>query len=127
MKKYIVFSLKYIKVDSIKLIMNSLQQEEEQWINYLSGEDLTFLKRFLLASGSLKELAKSYGISYPTVRLRLDRLIAKVTVVESQRDKDNFERMARGLCADGCFDTETLRILLKTHRDQKEGRDDEST
>ena len=107
--------------------MNPLRQEEERWIEFLSGEDLTFLKRFLLASGSLKELAKSYGISYPTVRLRLDRMIAKVTVVEAQGDKDNFERMARGLCADGQFDTATLKVLLEAHREQKKGQNNEST
>jgi hypothetical protein len=39
----------------------------------LTEEDLAFLKRFLMTSGSLKELAGAYGISYPTVRLRLDR------------------------------------------------------
>jgi hypothetical protein len=39
----------------------------------------------VLASGSLTELAQAYGISYPTVRLRLDRLIAKVKVLENQK------------------------------------------
>ena len=34
-----------------------------------------FIKKFLLASGSLKEVAGLYGVTYPTVRLRLDRLI----------------------------------------------------
>ena len=31
--------------------------------------------RLVLASGSLKSLAGSYGVSYPTIRVRLDRLI----------------------------------------------------
>ena len=48
-----------------------------RWIDELSDEDLAFLRRFLLASGTLKQLAEDYGISYPTVRLRLDRLIAE--------------------------------------------------
>ena len=47
------------------------------WIADLDEQDLTFVKRFLLASGSLKEVAAQYGVSYPTVRLRLDRLIQK--------------------------------------------------
>jgi hypothetical protein len=106
--------------------MKAARPEEQRWIEFLSGEDLTFLKRFLLASGSLKELARSYGISYPTVRQRLDRLIAKVSVVERQRDKDRFERMARGLCADGQFDTGTLRALLEAHREEMKGQDDAS-
>ena len=44
------------------------------WLEYMSEEDLAFIKRFVLASGSLKDVAAGYGISYPTVRLRLDRL-----------------------------------------------------
>lgn len=44
----------------------------------LDDEDMTFIKRFLLASGSMKEVAAQYGVSYPTVRLRLDRLIQKI-------------------------------------------------
>ena len=64
-----------------------------RWIELLDEEDLAFLKRFVLASGSLKELAQAYGISYPTVRLRLDRLIAKIEIFESQRSMSDFEPM----------------------------------
>ena len=48
------------------------------WLAELTDEDLQFLRRLLLSSGSLKELARIYSVSYPTVRARLDRLIAKV-------------------------------------------------
>ena len=48
------------------------------WLAGLDEEDVSFIKNFLLASGSLKEAAALYGVSYPTVRLRLDRLIAKI-------------------------------------------------
>ncbi|MEG1658804.1 MAG: DUF2089 family protein, partial [Oscillibacter sp.] len=41
------------------------------WMTGLEEEDLTFVKKFILASGSLKEVAALYGVSYPTVRLRL--------------------------------------------------------
>ena len=40
------------------------------WMSNLDDEDMTFIKRFLLASGSMKEVAAQYGVSYPTVRLR---------------------------------------------------------
>lgn len=39
-------------------------------------------KKFILASGSLKEMARQYGVTYPTVRLRLDKLIQKIKVNE---------------------------------------------
>ncbi len=44
----------------------------------LEQEGATFLKNFVLKSGSLKEIAKLYEVSYPTVRLRLDKLIQKI-------------------------------------------------
>lgn len=43
-----------------------------EWMAELDEEDVAFIRRFLLASGSLKEVAGEYGVSYPTVRLRLD-------------------------------------------------------
>lgn len=41
----------------------------------LSADQQQFAMDFILASGSLKEMAAKYGISYPTVRARLNRLI----------------------------------------------------
>ena len=43
------------------------------WMVNLDDEDVSFIKRFLLASGSLKEMAKQYEVTYPTVRLGLAR------------------------------------------------------
>ena len=89
---------------------------ERRWLDHLDPEDLAFLKRFVLASGSLKETAETYGISYPTVRLRLDRLIAKIRVFESSDVQDEFERVLRAAHVDGKIDVETLRKLLDAHR-----------
>jgi hypothetical protein len=85
------------------------------WIDGLSDEDLMFVKRFLLASGSLKQLAAAYGISYPTVRLRLDRLIQKIELLDHHRPASPFERRLRALYADGRLDLETLKALLAAH------------
>ncbi len=41
----------------------------------LSPEQQRFAVEFILASGSLKEMAKILDVSYPTVRARLDRII----------------------------------------------------
>ena len=53
-----------------------------EWMAGLEDEDLVFIKKFVLASGSLKEMAGEYGVTYPTVRLRLDRLIQKIKLSE---------------------------------------------
>ena len=46
---------------------------------------MEFIKKFMLASGSLKEMARQYGVTYPTVRLRLDKLIQKIKVNDEFR------------------------------------------
>ncbi|HET6427775.1 MAG TPA: DUF2089 family protein [Phycisphaerae bacterium] len=86
------------------------------WIGRLSDEDLAFVKRFVLASGSLKALAEAYGVSYPTIRLRLDRLIEKIRIIDDMEIADELERQARMLMADGKIDGQTLRALLAAHR-----------
>jgi hypothetical protein len=49
----------------------------------LAPEDLLFVEQFLLASGSLKEMAHQLEISYPTVRNRLNHIIEKVQAMRS--------------------------------------------
>ena len=94
------------------------QESRKTWIDFLSEEDLAFVKRFVLASGSLKEMAKAYGITYPTVRLRLDRLIEKIKVVDDQQVTSPFERLARAQYADGKIEAATLKLLLKAHQEE---------
>ena len=89
------------------------------WIERLSSEDLSFLKRFVLASGSLKSVAKLYAISYPTVRLRLDRLIQKIEIFDAEDEMTEFERQLRASYADGKLDLQTFEQLLKAHREDK--------
>jgi hypothetical protein len=81
------------------------------WLAVLDDDDVAFLRRFLLADGSLKDLAAGYGISYPTVRGRLDRLIAKVTAAESAPADDPFERTLRAKVADGSVSPAAARDL----------------
>jgi hypothetical protein len=88
-----------------------------RWLDALEDEDLAFVKRFLLASGSLKEVAENYGVSYPTVRLRLDRVIQKVRILDDATAGDDHERQMRALAADGKFDTHTLKTLLKSYKE----------
>jgi len=39
-------------------------------------EHQRFIELFVLAGGSLKEIAEQTGVSYPTVRSRLDKVIS---------------------------------------------------
>ena len=48
----------------------------------LPEEDQAFIIRLIEASGSLKEMARVYGISYPTIRNRLDSLINRIEKIK---------------------------------------------
>ena len=91
------------------------------WIGGLEEEDLSFVRRFVLASGSLKEVAAQYGVSYPTVRLRLDRLIEKIRLAETAGE-DPYVSMVKRLALDGRMDYETARLLISEYRKTKEER-----
>ena len=91
------------------------------WLSGMSEEDLGFIKRFLMASGSLKDVATEYGISYPTVRLRLDRLIEKMKLYEKHTHKDPFETLLRSAHIDGKIDLPTLTTLLTAYRKERKG------
>lgn len=86
------------------------------WLTQLNDEDFQFLRRFVLGSGSLKSLAEEYGVSYPTVRARLDRLIAKVEAASDPRVADPFQRKLRTLTADGQLSAPVARELLDAYR-----------
>ena len=58
----------------------------------LDPEDQEFVVEFLKASGSLKDMAKSYGVSYPTLRNRLDSVIEKIQSLEVDFNKNKEER-----------------------------------
>lgn len=87
-----------------------------QWLAMLDDEDLAFIRRLVLASGSLKAVAQEYGISYPTVRLRLDRLIAKIRAAEAAHELSEFEQILRVSFADGKVDKVTMKKLLAAHK-----------
>lgn len=90
-----------------------------QWMLALEQEDATFLKNFALKSGSLKEIAKMYGVSYPTVRLRLDKLIQKIEMCD-QQEEEPFQTFIKGLAVDSRIDVETAKIIIEKYKKEKE-------
>ncbi len=96
------------------------------WITFLGEEDLSFVRRLVLASGSLKQIAQQYGVTYPTIRLRLDRLIAKIQAVEQYSEVSEFERLLRAQLADQKLSLETFRVLLSAHLKEQENTDEPS-
>ncbi len=44
----------------------------------LDNDEQDFVRNFILESGSLKAMASRLGVSYPTVRNRLDQIITRL-------------------------------------------------
>lgn len=85
----------------------------------LEDEDVSFIKRFLLASGSLKEMASQYGVTYPTVRLRLDRLIQKIQINDNS-ETDPYVSLIKRLAVSDKIDFDTAKILIHEYKKTKE-------
>mgnify|MGYP001108433859 CR=1 FL=1 len=89
------------------------------WIFALEQEDAAFLKNFVLKSGSLKEIARLYEVSYPTVRLRLDKLIQKIEL-NDQKEEEPFLVFIKGLAVDARIDLETAKMIIEKYKREKE-------
>ncbi len=89
------------------------------WMSNLDEEDMAFMKRFMLASGSLKEVSRQYGVSYPTVRLRLDRLIQKIRLGE-ETEQEPYIALIKRLAVDDKLDVDAAKILINKYKKLKE-------
>ena len=85
------------------------------WMAELEEEDLTIVKKFLLASGALKEMARQYGVTYPTVRLRLDRVIQKIRMAEDVA-ADPFIATVKRLAINERLDLDTAKLLIAEYK-----------
>ena len=88
------------------------------WFLALEQEDAAFLKNFVVKSGSLKEIARLYGVSYPTVRLRLDRLIQKIALSDHQ-EEEPFPAFIKGLAVDSRIDLETAKLIIEKYQKER--------
>ena len=88
------------------------------WMTNLEEEDVAFIKKFILASGSLKEVAGQYGVTYPTVRLRLDRLIQKIKIGEDTAAAPYIATIKR-LAVSDRLDFDTAKLLIAEYKKTK--------
>lgn len=91
-----------------------------EWMANLEEEDLVFIKKFLLSSGSLKEMARQYGVTYPTVRLRLDRLIQKIQLSD-QVEGEPYIALIKRLALQDKLDFGTAKLLITQYKKQQGG------
>ena len=116
--KIFIFYLKYKYVILQKEVIN--METVPMWMKNLDDEDMIFIKRFLLASGSLKEVAKLYGVTYPTVRVRLNKLIDKIKLAEDKTDNDEFVELIKRYVIDEDIEFDVAKNLITEYKKIKE-------
>ncbi|PGN01165.1 hypothetical protein CN955_25480 [Priestia megaterium] len=89
------------------------------WILALDKESLEFIRKFILNSGSLKNMSNLYDVSYPTVRAKLDRLIKKIEI-HSQEEDVEFVNMIKGFVIDERISLEVAKIIIEKYKKEKD-------
>jgi hypothetical protein len=83
----------------------------------LPADDLDLIVRLVLHSGSLKDLAATYKVSYPTIRARLDRVIDRLQTLLDGRQPDPLTDLLASLVEQGEM-TPTAARRIKTLADR---------
>ena len=65
----------------------------------LSAEDQVFVAAFVRSHGSIKEMEQVFGVSYPTIKARLNRIASALSFIETDPKPSRaevLERLKRG-------------------------------
>jgi hypothetical protein len=76
----------------------------------LSLEDQIFVMAFLRSHGSIKEMEQTFGVSYPTIKARLNRLSGQLRFVDNNPSPSRSEVLER-LTAGEISADEAIRAL----------------
>ncbi|MBC6972424.1 DUF2089 family protein [Bacillus sp. Xin] len=95
------------------------REEIPSWVLSLDKESLEFIRKFILNSGSLKNMSDLYDVSYPTVRAKLDRLIKKIEV-HSKEDDVEFVNMIKGFVIDERISLDVAKVIIEKYKKEKD-------
>lgn len=94
------------------------REEIPSWILSLDKESLEFIRKFILNSGSLKNMSAVYDVSYPTVRAKLDRLIKKIEL-HNKEDEVEFVNMIKNLVIDERISLEVAKVIIDKYKKER--------
>ena len=83
-----------VVVERVRVVQDDISVEGEfelPPLARLSAEDQVFVAAFVKGHGSIKEMEKTFGISYPTVKGRLNRIAEKFDFIEIEEADDKRE------------------------------------
>ena len=89
----------------------------------LAEEDLDLVLQLVLASGSLKDLAQVYQVSYPTIRLRVDRVIERLQRQLAGKTEDPMMHLLADLIEKREISVPGARAVRDLYRRQREKED----
>lgn len=77
----------------------------------LSEEQQSFIELFVLSSGSLKEMAGILGVTYPTVRARLDEIIEALK--DEMKEREGYKKELLDKIEKGKISPEKVADIIK--------------
>lgn len=94
------------------------KNEVPAWVLSLELDEIEFIKKFILSSGSLKELAKDYNVSYPTVRIRVDRIIQKIEL-NSKAENEPFIAYIKQMAIEDRISIDDAKKIIDKYRQER--------
>ena len=61
----------------------------------LTMEDQVFVSAFIRCHGSIREMEKYFGVSYPTIKSRLSRIAEQLEFIKVERGEDKSDILSR--------------------------------
>ncbi|MBZ5482382.1 DUF2089 family protein [Bacillus sp. T_4] len=95
------------------------REEVPSWIMALDKESVEFIRKFILNSGSLKNMSTLYDVSYPTVRAKLDRLIKKIELHSKEEDVE-FINMIKSFVIDERISLDVAKVIIEKYKGEKD-------
>ena len=89
-------------ITAVRLTTSDITIKGEFELPPLAGlryEDQVFVSEFVRCHGSIKYMEKAFGISYPTVKNRLNRIVQQLQLVEVEQVTEHdevFDLLERG-------------------------------
>lgn len=87
-----------IMVERVRLVNDGIAIEgsfELPPLACLTADDQVFIAAFIRSHGSIKEMEKLFGVSYPTIKNRLNRIGEQLGFVEVSATQDRSEVLGR--------------------------------
>ncbi|MFJ7941741.1 DUF2089 family protein [Peribacillus sp. NPDC096622] len=94
------------------------REDVPAWILSLDKESIEFIRKFIINSGSLKNISKIYNVSYPTVRAKLDTLIKKIELNSKTEDVE-FVNMIKNFVIDERMSLDTAKLIIDKYKNER--------